>query len=123
MRHRLALVPLLLSACSTVPAVSSGIKLDPDTRPACAANCEAMGLRLAAVVLVRNSAGCVCAVPETKIGKDLGGEAARGALAVTGGVMIVDDDTSQRQLEQVEQMQQQQFQPVHQITPAPVALP
>ena len=89
MRHRLALVPLLLSACSTVPAVSSGIKLDPDTRPACAANCEAMGLRLAAVVLVRN----------------------------------VDDDTSQRQLEQVEQMQQRQFQPVQQITPAPVALP
>ena len=53
---------LLLSGCATTPAVSAGVKVDPETRPACAANCETMGLRLAAVVLVRNSAGCVCAV-------------------------------------------------------------
>jgi len=96
MRLRLVLLPLLLSACATTQAVSSGVKLDPDTRPACAANCEKMGLRLTAVVLVRNSAGCVCAVPEAKPGVGLGSEAASGALAVAGGVLIVEEQDSQQ---------------------------
>jgi hypothetical protein len=96
MRLRFALLPLLLSACATTQAVSSGVKLDPDTRPACAANCEKMGLRLAAVVLVRNSAGCVCAVPEAKVGGGLGSEATSGALAVAGGVFIADEQDSQQ---------------------------
>ena len=104
MRLRLALLPLLLSACATTQAVSSGVKLDPDTRPACAANCEKMGLRLAAVVLVRNSAGCVCAVPEAKLGVGFGGEATAGALAVAGGVFIADEQDSQ-QLQMQEQPQ------------------
>jgi hypothetical protein len=84
----LLLAPLALAGCVTTPAVSAGLKVDPDTRPACAANCETMGLRLAAVVLVRNSAGCVCAVPEGKAGAR--GEAA--ALAVAAGVVIDDDE-------------------------------
>ena len=98
MRLRLALLPLFLSACATTQAVSSGVKLDPDTRPACAANCEKMGLRLAAVVLVRNSAGCVCAVPEAKVGGGLGSEATSGAVAVAGGVFAADEQDSQQQL-------------------------
>jgi len=102
MRLRLALLPLVLSACATTQAVSPGVKLDPDTRPACAANCEKMGLRLAAVVLVRNSAGCVCAVPEAKVGVGLGNETTPGALAVAGGVLIADEQDSQ-QLQMQEQ--------------------
>lgn len=52
MHRSVALVSLLLSACATVPAVSPGYEVDPATRPACAANCEKMGLKLAGGVLI-----------------------------------------------------------------------
>jgi len=97
MRRNLVFVPLLLSACATAPAVSPGYQLDPSTRPSCEANCTQMGLRLAAVVLVRNSAGCVCAVPEARPGVGLGGQAAAGTVAVAGGVLIADEDAQQTQ--------------------------
>lgn len=100
---------LLLSGCATTPAVSSGVQIAPDTRPACEANCAKMGLQLAAVVLVRNSAGCVCAVPGTKPAADLRPEAAAGAVAVAGAVIIADDeDAEQRQA--ASPPAQQQFQ-------------
>ena len=102
MRRMLASAALLASACATTPAVSPGVQLAPDTRPACAANCEKMGLRLAAVVLVRNSAGCVCAVPEEKPaarGAAPGAGGAPGdaaALAVAAGVLIAEDEDGQQ---------------------------
>ncbi|HQR29635.1 MAG TPA: hypothetical protein PLL32_04430 [Anaeromyxobacteraceae bacterium] len=99
---------LLLSACATAPAVSSGYKLDPDTRPACEANCSKMGLKLAAVVLVRNSAGCVCAVPESKAGAALGTPASAGTVAVAGGVLVADEDAQQNQTVVIQNQQVQQ---------------
>lgn len=99
---------LLLSACATAPAVSSGYQLDPDTRPACEANCTKMGLKLAAVVLVRNSAGCVCAVPESKAGVGLGSPASAGTVAVAGGVLIADEDAQQNQTIVIQNQQLQQ---------------
>lgn len=108
-RRTLAVVTSLLSGCATAPAVSSGYQLDPATRPACAANCEKMGLTLAAVVLVRNSAGCVCAVPDPKPGIGLSGQAAAGTVAVAGGVLIADEDAQQNQsvVVQTQQVQRQ----------------
>ena len=50
MRRAVAVASLLLSGCATAPAVSPGYQLDPATRPACAANCEKMGLKLAVVI-------------------------------------------------------------------------
>jgi hypothetical protein len=99
---------MLLSACATAPALSPGVKLDPDTRPACAVNCEKMGLRLAAVVLVRNSVGCVCAVPEATPDKASGAVRvpAAGALAIASGVIIADDEAAQQQLQEQSQLQQ-----------------
>jgi chemotaxis response regulator CheB len=96
MHRRIVLVSLLLSACATTPAVSSGVQIAPDTRPSCAANCEKIGLKLAAVVLVRNSVGCVCAVPEARSGVGQGGEAVAGAVAVAGGVLIAEDEDAQQ---------------------------
>jgi hypothetical protein len=99
---------MLLAACATAPALSPGVKLDPDTRPACAVNCEKMGLRLAAVVLVRNSVGCVCAVPEATPEKTSGAarEPSAGALAVASGVVIADDEATHQQLQEQSQLQQ-----------------
>lgn len=88
---------LLLSACATMPAVSPGVQIDPDTRPACAANCAKMGLELAAVVLVRNSAGCVCTVPGAKPSSGAGAPEAGASVAVAGGVLIADEDDQQSQ--------------------------
>jgi hypothetical protein len=108
MRRRLVLLPMLLAACATAPALSPGVKLDPDTRPACAVNCEKMGLRLAAVVLVRNSVGCVCAVPEATPEKASGAVRvpAGGAMAIASGVLIADDEAAQQQFQEQSQLQQ-----------------
>ncbi len=108
MRRTIVVASLLLSACATAPAVSSGYQLDPATRPACAANCEKMGLKLAAVVLVRNSAGCVCAVPDAKPGVGQGVQAAAGTVAVAGGVLIADEDAQKNQTVVIENQQVQQ---------------
>ena len=108
MHRAIVVASLLLSGCATAPAVSSGYQLDPATRPACAANCEKMGLKLAAVVLVRNSGGCVCAVPEAKPGVGLSGQAAAGTIAIAGGVLIADEDARQNQSVVVQNQQAQQ---------------
>ncbi len=106
MRRILAVASLIVSACATTPAVSPGVQLAPDTRPACAANCEKMGLRLAAVVLVRNSAGCVCAVPDAKPAAGApgtpgtaGAAGASGdaaAVAVAAGALIAEEEDGQQ---------------------------
>ncbi len=82
-----------LAGCATTPAVSYGVKIDPETRPSCESNCTQMGLKLSAVVLVRNSVGCVCAVQEAKAATATGSD----AVAVAGGVLIVEDESQQAQ--------------------------
>lgn len=96
MNRGLALVALLAAACATVPAVSPGVQVAPDSRPACAANCEKMGLRLAAVVLVRNSVGCVCAVPEAAPAGGAPSAGAVGSAAVAGGVLVAEEEESEQ---------------------------
>lgn len=96
------------TACATVPAVSPGFEIDPATRPSCAANCEKMGLKLVAVVLVRNSAGCVCAVPDAKPGAALDGRATAGTVAVAGGILVADEEAQQNQTVAIQNQQVQQ---------------
>jgi hypothetical protein len=91
----LLLSPLLLAACVTAPAVGAGIKVDPNTRPSCAALCEGMGLRLEAVVLVRNSSGCVCVVPEASPGTTPRAALRAGGIAVASGTLIVEEEQEQ----------------------------
>jgi hypothetical protein len=92
MKRLVALGTFALSACATVPAVSPGVQVAPDSRQACASNCQKLGLELAAVVLVRNSVGCVCAVPGTPPAARSGGPVAGGAVAVAGGVIVSDEE-------------------------------
>lgn len=74
---------LILAGCATTnPAVDPHFKLRPETRPECTARCSEMGMRLGAVVLIQNSAGCVCE-PEEGVTS-----AARAAAVATGAVTI-----------------------------------
>jgi len=57
----LAVTIAALSGCSAMtPPVNSYVKLDPQVASSCQALCSQLGMRLGAVVLVQNSAGCVC---------------------------------------------------------------
>jgi len=57
---RSPLAALLLCACGTTRAVAPARSLNTDTPAVCASHCEAMGMRLSAVVIIANSEGCVC---------------------------------------------------------------
>lgn len=85
--------PVLLvfaAGCATAPAVSSYVKVRPDTRAECAARCQEIGMRLGAVVLILNSEGCVCE-PESPT------SGARGAAAVAGAVVVRAQQEAQAQ--------------------------
>jgi hypothetical protein len=54
------LAGLLLCACSTARPVGFARQLNADTPAVCARHCEAMGMRLGAVVIIESAEGCVC---------------------------------------------------------------
>ncbi len=86
--------PVLLvfaaGCATTAPAVSSYVKVRPDTRAECAARCQEIGMRLGAVVLILNSEGCVCEPESSASG-------ARGAAAVAGAVVVRAQQEAQAQ--------------------------
>jgi hypothetical protein len=90
--HRLiAAAALACAGCVTAPAVSPSFKLRPETQPECAALCEQMGMRLGAVVLIHNSAGCVCEPREaTARPAEEAAPRARpaGGAATAGGALV-----------------------------------
>ncbi|HVP68407.1 MAG TPA: hypothetical protein VMT17_14225 [Anaeromyxobacteraceae bacterium] len=99
---------LVFASCVTAPAVGYGVKVDPDTKPSCAALCQEMGLRLGAIVLVRNSSGCVCVVPESSTDAAPRAAVKSGSVAVASGVIILNDEQEQAaQQQQHLQLQQQ----------------
>jgi hypothetical protein len=115
MRSTLLLPILLLAGCVTLPAVSPAVAVRPETVPECVANCQVLGARLGAIVLIRNSAGCVCVpadpVPASPASATPPAAAPRaavepGASAIVGGAYIV-------ALEEELQLQQQ----LHPTTP------
>jgi hypothetical protein len=82
----LLVVPLLTAGCATTPAVEAGVKVRPETRPECAAHCETLGMRLGAIVLIRNAAGCVCELREAPPAPGAGAPAdAPRASTIPGG--------------------------------------
>ena len=73
----------LTAACvmtESKPAVSPYTRLRADTRPGCEAWCQELGMRLGAIVLMHDSAGCVC---EPGLGSN-----APGAAAAAGGSVV-----------------------------------
>jgi hypothetical protein len=93
---RIVLVAALigLSGCMTASAVSAGVILDTKTGDECKATCEQLGMSLGAVVIIRNSAGCVCTP-----GTEAGGATTGGGAATAGGMaaLMLDEAAQQQQ--------------------------
>lgn len=105
MRHSSLLLPLLLSlaACATTaPPLDPSKALPPDTAAVCASHCSSLGMELGAVVIVRDSTGCVCQPRKAPA------SAGSGSAAVMAGIVAVldaeeADERARRQSEQARQ--------------------
>ncbi|ADO74593.1 hypothetical protein [Stigmatella aurantiaca] len=80
------LLCLLATGCSTLPATQFSLPKERATE--CAANCESLDMKLTAMVVIRNSAGCVCepkdAPPQTT--------ERRNAAATLVGTVLAEED-------------------------------
>jgi hypothetical protein len=93
----LASVSALCSCASVAPAVNPGVELTPETSQDCATRCGELGMQLDAVVLIHNSAGCVC-----RHGAVTGSRA--GAAAATGGAMLaIEEEEARRASEEAQE--------------------
>jgi hypothetical protein len=89
---RNALLPLfcLLSAgCVTERATHGEVTKELATD--CAANCAAMDMKLAAMVIIKSSAGCVCEPKEAQA------RAKSAAVTAAGGAIIAEEEEASRQ--------------------------
>jgi hypothetical protein len=85
MRVTLPLLFCLLSTgCVTAGATTAPVTKDLATE--CVAHCESLGMKLTAMVIIKNSAGCVCEP------KDSQARPVSAAAAVAGGAVIADED-------------------------------
>jgi len=98
----LLLVPLI--GCVTKPPVSALMTVPPDTANVCATHCGSLGMDLGAVVIVRDSAGCVCHP------RSAAPTAAETSSAAVAGVLILDDEEEDQQRRSREQQQRRQRQ-------------
>lgn len=88
----LRLVPILIIvafsvACSVTRPMGSFTSVSVKERDECISICKQMDLRFGAVVIIRNSAGCVCEPAVRQPEKQLAGNA-----AVVGGAMIASEE-------------------------------
>jgi hypothetical protein len=91
----IALAAVLLSGCATNVGTSSGHYVPPTAAGTCQAQCQAIGLELAAVVVMADNVGCVC--------QPKGATAARASsTAVAGGMAAIlqQDEQSRRNSQQ-----------------------
>ena len=95
-----ATLPLLLwcvlsTGCSTLQATT--LPLPKERATECVRNCEDLGMKLTAMVVIRNSAGCVCepkdAPPQTSQRRD-------AAATAVGAVLAEDDERAQQRQSQ-----------------------
>jgi hypothetical protein len=87
--RRFGFVAVLLAStgCALVAPVASNIPVTRETTTECARHCADLGLRLGAVVLVHNSAGCVC-----EADRPVSSSGRTGGAAVAAAQAIVDDE-------------------------------
>jgi hypothetical protein len=99
--HVPAAAALLLAGCTTVMPVSKVLDVDPETAPSCARVCKQVGMRVGAIVFIRNMGGCVCE-PEAAAPR---ADASGGAATMGGAVVVVLEEERRRQDEQRQQQQ------------------
>jgi hypothetical protein len=91
MRKTLPLLLCLLStSCVTSRATAYSVPRERATE--CVAHCAELDMKLAAVVIISNAAGCVCAPREEQLKASLA-----GAAAAVGGQMIQTQNAQQPQ--------------------------
>jgi hypothetical protein len=100
---------LALLGCVTAPPVTPAWSLPTDTADVCTSHCKSLGMDLGAVVIVRNSTGCVCQPRGTAP------RASGGAAAATAGVVASLDEEAQQQQQQYRY--QQEYWQQHTRTP------
>ena len=84
MIQRIVVALLLVSgfACTTKRAVGPTLSVPKDTPEVCTQHCDSMGMRLAAVVLIANSEGCVCEPRDASPATPRAGAAAAGITPI-----------------------------------------
>ena len=97
MKTWLALLGLAVAGCATARATAYPLSKERATE--CTKHCETLEMRLAAVVVIMNSAGCVCEPKDARAGVASGGAAAAGGAAIATAL------EAQRQQQQRQQQQ------------------
>jgi hypothetical protein len=93
MRKTITVLLCLLSAgCVTAQATTGSVPKERATE--CVAHCEALDMKLAAVVIIRSSAGCVCEPKSTQ------GQMSGGSAAAAAGAIIAEEEAQQHQQQQ-----------------------
>jgi hypothetical protein len=100
---------MMLAACvaPVTPAVAGPVQTERGQE--CRAACAGLGMQLTSVVLIMNSAGCVCQVNDPPPRADGGGAAAAmGGAAIAAVVAKQREDEAARQRQQDEEEQKKQ---------------
>ncbi|HTO99002.1 MAG TPA: hypothetical protein VMK66_18255 [Myxococcales bacterium] len=107
----IVIAAFLAAGCVTARPLGSFTTLPPDTPKECTRLCQSMGLLLTAVVVVADSAGCVCeAQPGTA-------RPAGATAAASGGAVIAARAAAaaaqQQQMQQAQQPPPPAYVPIH----------
>ncbi len=94
MRNKLLpLFCLLCAGCTTARATWGSVSKERATE--CVSHCEALGMKLTAMVIISSSAGCVCEPKDAQTRASLA-----GAAAAVGGEMIEEEKAQSNQSRQ-----------------------
>ena len=90
MKKTISLLLCMLSAgCATAQATMGSVPRERATE--CVQHCTALDMRLAAVVIIRSSAGCVCEP------KDARAPVSTSAAAAASGALLADEEQQRQQ--------------------------
>jgi hypothetical protein len=86
MKRAIAALGLLVGACATNPPVGGVYSVPKDAGTRCVRHCESLEMRLAALVIISNSTGCVCEPRDSAPART----SARASAAVGGVIEIIE---------------------------------
>ncbi|OJH41100.1 hypothetical protein [Cystobacter ferrugineus] len=88
MRHTLAMLCCLLSTGCLTTTPAAYTKVPKERATECVTNCEELGMKLTGVVIIRNSAGCVCEPKDSEMKVSTGAV----STAVGGEIIAVEEE-------------------------------
>jgi hypothetical protein len=118
--HGFVLAGLLLCvSCTTTRPVSGVLSLPKDTPQVCAKHCDSIGMRLAAVVIISSSEGCVCEPNEGARATAREGAAAAGIAPILAAAAAAAAGAQQQQQQQRHGSTGSGWQPPPPVQPPP----